>query len=254
MMPQERASLGEEGFSLLMTLLILSTLMIVSSTIASVVFRVGSFSKSIGTSEIAFLAAETAIERALYQFENGGASIAGLATTGNLVGISGAGWTTSAWASTTPPLSNSAITATSATSPVSSTNPLQITLQPGQAFELDLSLVGIAYPITLNYTWPGGASQQAKIIWNSTNGQASTTEEISSNVLVPPSGQGQLNPSQNWQVKIINENSPGGENITFPLTPAVGEDLPMRAVISATGLSQDQAREIQVHRPMWLVY
>jgi hypothetical protein len=247
-MTQENSSLGESGVSLMMTLLMLGTLLIISTTVASVVFRVGSFSKNI----VAFLAAEAAVERALYKFEAGGASLAGLAETGSLASISGAGWTTSAWASTTPPLNNSAVSASSPTNPVSNSNPLQISLQPGQAFEMDMSLVGVNYPSNLNYSWPGGATQQGKIVWYSTNGQASTTEEAGSNVLVPPSGQ--INPTEKWQTKIINENSGGGSAITFTMTPAAGQDLPMRAVISATGVYLDQAREVQVLRPLWLVY
>ena len=247
----------QAGIALLFTVLILGTLLIVASTMAGVVLRIGSFSRTIGKSEVALLAAESAVEQGLYVFERGGKTLSSLTGSGVLTDIPEAAWTLSAWASSTIPLGAAGLSAGSSNEdPISATNPLVVTLSPGQAFELNLDLVGVAYPNQLDINWANDAVNRGKIFWYSSTlgNQASTTKSLEARV--PPTASGlTLNAADSWRSKVVNQNSTGGSNITFTITPGgSNQPLPLKAVISAHGFYQDQEREIQVERPLWVIY
>lgn len=67
-MPQSSQS-NQAGIALILAVLILANLFIITVIVADVILRVGRSSQQIGESEIAYFAAESAIEEATYQIE-----------------------------------------------------------------------------------------------------------------------------------------------------------------------------------------
>ena len=234
----------QKGTSLILTIFLLSTLLIVSTVVAGIVFRVGTFPRSIGASEIAFLAAEASIEAALYKIERGDITIGSVSGSGSLVDITDASYSVIAFADSVPPSDNTKFQATTPGDPITSTNPLVATLDNGEFVQLDFIIRGVVYPETVQITSTGGSVTISH--YNETDGQVNGA---TTPLTIGTVGSNPIDPSNSFHVKVEN-NSGSQAVVTF--TPAANAPLPLQMVISSTGIYRGQERNLQVERPMWI--
>lgn len=247
-MPQNKYN-SRPGFSILLAILIMSSLTIMTIAMSDIVLRVGRTSKKIGQSEIAYYAAETAVEKALYYIEKseprtiiipGGGS-------GNLVNITDASWTRIVSEDTDLTIecgegegqlhSDEEGVCVDSAGDITASNPLQVQLNPGSSFQLDLDFQGLSLPNNLPISWSGTGKL---IALGNVNGQnIYSSSETLHNL-----------DTERYIIRLVNE---GSVLLTFQLTPA-GGNLPIGILVIGTGIYQDQERVLEVERSNWQIY
>jgi hypothetical protein len=247
----------------------LANLFIIAFLVADIVIRVGHTSSEIGRSEIAYLAAETAIENAIYQIE-ADRDIGGLVNTAsqNMVYTSSS-WTRYAFAinnvslscvdtagrlsyfdslSDPTALTRSCLYTGDAvnglnTNDISSSNPLRLRLKQGKSFQLELDISGIAYPDNIIVSWLP-ANSAGKIIVVEDNEQFIVDTAVAPNF--------QMFPANNQRLRIVNQSV---GDVIYTITPSFGSSLPLGILIHARGnYGDEQERTIEVERRNWRIY
>ena len=207
---------NQSGFSLLLSVLIMSSLTIMTLAVSDVVFRVGLSSRKIGQSEVAYYSAETAIEKALYQIERD-KSIFGLdGQNGSLADIDNALWSSNVSEILAP------------------IDPYTVNLNEGESFQLDFDFNGLTIPSSLDIN----CSQSARVVILSNDGQ--TTQNCP---LAALDVSGVI-------LRVINEYA-GTNSISFS---ADGGSLPLGIQVTGIGTYQNQKRVIEVERKNWQIY
>ncbi len=234
------------GIALLLTVILLGGLVLIAFAASSLVTAFGQTPKVLGNSEKAYYAAEAALERSLYEIEKQGAGLVDITGSGNLGGTA-VTWSRKAFVTAKIPLGRNDVRPNTPNNPVvSGTNPLLVTLQPGESFQLDLNIVGAVDPSYPQHVNISGSSSFSYIILE--NGvQVGPTTDTNQNV--PATGN--LDPSTGLRFKITN---PSGFASTYTITPNGSNELPVALVVSATGVSGTEERTIEVERKAWLVY
>ncbi len=242
---------NQQGVSILLSILILSSLTVLTLAMAEVVLRVGKSASQIGDSEVAYYATETALEKALYQIERE-RTIAGLdGLTGNLENLSGA-----TWSLTVEPLdeilvdcdslNDSGICVGEIDETISSRNPLKAKVAAGKSFQLEMDFAGLASDNlnTLHISWTGG------------NGKLVAIGEIDQ--IIDDHSPVSLNQvsTNHYIIKLINQSS---SLKTFEIKPTStpnpeDEYLPVGIKITATGNYKNQKRVMEVERLNWQIY
>ena len=228
----------------------LGGLVLVTGAATDLVISVSRSSRSIGDSEIAYFAAETAVERALLAFEKQGASLGALNTASTpLPGNSAANYTTSATMETKAPPDDTRLQAENdASAPLSTSNRLMVLLPQGKTFYFDLATNGAMYPTNMEIDFANGMPATA-IVYAS--GAQSTTAYAgtggNSKVTVPTLGY-----TSGTRVKVQNTSSSASAN---PITiKPTGGDLPIGVLITGVGRYRGVERRIEVFRPNYVIY
>ncbi len=241
-----------EGIAVVLSVVVLSALIGLILYVSNITFRITATNRAIGTSEVAFFAAESAAELTIYEIEKKDYSRPDLPQlTGQaLDSISGATWAREVNIATTTPsvcsVTNPRPACSDSEGTIVTGNPLEVTLNNGQSFQLDLNIRGATYPDSIRVTWPGGSGTDVIIANNS--GQ---TTETNSPIQIPSSGT--LDPSDGYRIR-INNNS--GGTIVYNIQPqgSGNVDLPLGLNIDTSGTYRETVRSIKLTRPAWLIY
>jgi len=222
---------NESGMSLLLVILILSSLLITVTTISNVTLRVGRSATQIMNSEIAYFAAESAIEKTLYNVEKtrsidtGGNSCSGYNFEG--AGVCGM-------------LDNEdvkwGVKITQNTA-----NIQNISLKSGESYQLELDFDALDLPNKLSLSCPGNA----KVIYLKKEGEQIKNLDCTSDIVVGTGG----------VLRIINE---AGADNEIKIIPKKGDGstgvFTIGIDIMATGRYRNQERRIEVGRINWRIY
>lgn len=213
------------GISVLLAVLILSSLTIIVLAVSDVVLRVGRSARQIGHSEIAYYAAESGIENALYQIEKNQTVIGLDNGTGSLTDISEASWSLEL-----EPI-------------LAETNPYSINLPANKSFQLELNFQDedddLIYPSTIHVNWTGSAKA---VLLKDDGTQTTETDDFIMNDL-----------KNNLYVLRITNTSGSQIVLTLDIT-ATGEYLPIGIKLISTGNYKEEQRKIQVQRTNWQIY
>lgn len=245
---------GRKGITLLLTMSMLGGLVLVAGAAANLIITVTRSSRSIGDSEIAYFAAETAVEKALLKFEKQSAALGALNTSdATLLSNPAAHYTTSAAVETHAPKDDTRLSVPQADNPISDTNQLTITLIPGQRLYMDLSLdltsTSFSYPnnIQINFpanrvtnaiTYSGGAQEKIDYAGSGTNFSQVTV--------------GSLGVTNKPRLKIESATA-NTANAAYTITPS-GGNLPIGVIITGVGRYHGVERRIEVFRPNYIIY
>ena len=265
---------NNQGMALVLSVLILTNLFIISFIVADIVIRISKTGHEIGQSEIAYLAAETAIEKSIYHIE-ANRNITGIGTIqspdeGALDYNTNGTWSRYALASTDMRVtcvdSNGFITYpeedpddgensclyTDNPGDITSDNPLIVHLQDGKSFQLELDIDGLNYPSYLTVSWQN--KREGSVIVLDLNEEEESkqtiydTNEVKT-CTIPQSGV--LSASQRF--RIINQS---GSDMEYSIEPSLSDySLPVGVLIHSQGNYQNKhERIIEVERRNWLIY
>ncbi len=237
---------AHQGISLLLALSVLGGLIFVTSAATDMILTVSRSSRSIGDSEIAYYAAETAVERALWEYEKDSASLSALTATATpLPGNPTATYTSNATTENYAPKGNAILSVSSANDPITTSNPLLVTLPPGKVFYLDMATNGASYPSNVQVTMPTG--KPAEVIVTSSNVQTQTNYAGTGSHTVTVDYPSYTN---NTKLKIENTDTTAS---TYEIKPTGGE-LPIGVLITGIGRYHGVERRLEVVKPNWVIY
>ncbi len=275
----------QSGIALVLSVLILANLMMIALVVSDVILRIGKSSQGISQSEIAYFAAETAIEKAIYQIEkNKDASI--LPATGNLLNVN-ANWQLAIQSINTiaptcfnnqneisfpadpksgPALNLSCVYAEDSVSGlvnqnlIEKSNPFKVRLKPGKSFELGLNIAvpdnsgpsgSDFYPKAITIEWPAAADGHV-IILTADNQMVDDTQMMTSTGKIPSSGQ--MDNSPDYRFRISNNSA---SDVIYTIAPNnASELLPVGISVTAKGYYDVDKKEriIIVERRSWEIY
>jgi len=269
-----------KGIALVLSVLILANLMMITLIVADVILRIGKTSRAIGESESAYYAAESAVERAVYDLEkNHDGSELGTEVYPAMGTLSNPKVTWRRYLKpilTTPVVcigddniyhvytSVSDVTAsgkgaekscvyTNDPGSITKSNPLRIKLRPNKSFELNFSIaapVGLDfYPSSIDLNWD--KSTPGKLVILDSSGQ--TVIDTS-----PSPSQyhtGTLTNSPNWRARFINY---GPDDATYTVGPhdnPPATSLPSTIEIVGKGYYNGQKERIIIlDKRLWKIY
>ncbi|HPA25163.1 MAG TPA: hypothetical protein PLK76_00085 [bacterium] len=233
---------NQQGFSLLLTVLILASLMILTLTISDVVLRVGKSAESIGNSEVAYFAAETAVERALFQIEKNYSMADLTVSTPQNMSTTNATWTrtvvqNNAFDVSCADLGNNEGLCINNPGIISASNPLIVKLNSGSSFQIDLRYSAMETPNNLKIEWSGGT---AKVIGVNNDGvqTVSTTPGMDHEV------------EKNY--RIVNTTA-GSGLMVFELKPSA-TNLATSITVTGIGNYKNSQRVLEVEKKVWQIY
>jgi len=237
----------QNGFSVLLAILIMTSLIITTFALSDVVLRVGRSSRQIGQSEIAYYAAETAVEKALYQIEQN-KTVAGLDGETGVLTETGAEWEREVKPITSLTVkcgegglhSDEQGICVGTVGNIDNGNSLRVQLNSGSSFQLDLNFQAMAYPDNLQVNWtdPEG---KCKLVVLGNDGHYS---HFSSQMLYDLG-------SNLYTLRLVNDSS---SMVTFELVPATGASLPIGIKVTGIGKYKGQKRILEVERHNWQIY
>lgn len=237
--------MNNSALSLILTLLIISSILTGTVLVGDIIIRHSRTVKGTEISEIAYFAAETAVEKAAYQVLKNYADIFTCAISGTFSG-------TASYS-----LSSISITA--------SANPWPVTLSAGQSFQLDLDIntsdTTPRYPTGLVIT--KGSQPSDLIVYEcstsvgsavcTSGGAPRTPGTCTQNFSVEFGNPITISAPTNYYKIRINNN--GTANETYTLTPSGGSNtLPTGIDISATGTYSDYERKLKTNFPKWQIF
>lgn len=276
----QKIKFNNSGFSLVLSVLILANLLMITFIVTDVILRTGKSSQQIGQSEIAYLAAESSIERAIYQIEqNKNASNLGTSvspTTGELNSTAGN------WQSYMTPIYNTRITCvddqqriTFPTDPDAETdksciyaedlsqntltrlNPLLVRLRPGKSFEIDFNISTAPgsnyYSGAVVIDWSPVNHTGQVVVLSPTGQSAFPTTPANRNLRVPPSPD-IFGDSPDYRIRIMN-NSSG--DVIYTIGPRTGNEILIVAIsVTSQGYYDVDKNErvIVAERRLWEIY
>lgn len=264
-----------KGMALVLAVLILANLFVIAFLVADIVIRIGRASSEIGRSEIAYLAAETAVEKAVYQIE-AERNISGLGSINSSVNEDML-YADAAWSRYVSSVNNTLLSCVDSngrlgyfdnpgdpealsrsciyaedisgfnTGAITSTNPLKVRLRPNWSFQLELDINGLSYPSYLAISW-NVSNPAGRVIFVEDDEQALINTAASNNWRVPPAGI--LNSQQ--RLRIVNQSA---SDVIYTITPSSSNPLPLGILIHASGTyGQEQERILEVERRNWRIY
>lgn len=236
---------NQQGFSVLLAIMIMSSLTIMTIAAADVVLRVSKSSRNIGQSEVAHFAAESAVEKALYYIEKADPRTLIIPDGGSgvLEEVSGVTWSRQITEnnSVSPQcisFSGFQLGCITSSGEITSSSPLILTLENGSSFQLEFNFTGLTLSTSINIT----CSKSATVILQNLDGQTSQSCPDPVNDLDIADG----------IIKIRNEFTGPSPN-TITLTPNDG-NLPVGIIVIGTGVYQDQVRILEIERTNWQIY
>ena len=217
---------NQQGVTVFIALLILSSMVVLAMAISDLVVRTSQSSKKIGLSEIAYHAAETCIEKALYQIEKN-SDVSGLnGSSGELDNIDGAIWKLSL-------------------EPVYLDDPYEIELQANETYQLELNFQDdnndLGYPNALTINWTGGPTTAKGVVLSNDGTQTSYSTPFNLN-----------NISTN--LYILRVSNIKGSAININLLAGVNGNIPVGITLTCTGEYKGQRRILDVRRNNEQIY
>jgi len=235
----EKIKKDKQGVSVLLAIMILSSLMILTIAMSDIVLRVGRSTNQIGQSEKAYFAAETAVEKAIYEIEKNN-TIANLdVSTPQTLTTSKASWTRTVSQNNTliilcSQIINQQGVCVNNSGGITTTNPLHAHLSEDKSLQIDFNFSGLSLPNNITITWSGNG----EVIASNTTGQTSynTSPVVLSNL--------------NSYARIINKDN---HLIDFELKPG-NSNFPISILITGTGILGTEKRILQVEKKLWQIY
>jgi len=269
---------NNQGIALVLSVLILVNLLAITLIVTDVILRVGKTSQRVGDSEIAYFAAETGIESAIYQIESN-QNAATLGTTdslslGTLTDVNGS------WQRYVEPVYSIRATCIDDNQHVSfptdpdleidkscvyaqdksqneinKSNPLTVRLRPGKSFELDFNISTPTdldfYPTAVNINWASAHTGQI-IILDESGQSAVDTSSVTGTGRIPSSGQ--FGDAPTYRLRIMNKSA---ANMTYVIEPQASNDpLPVGISVTSAGYYQTDQKEriVVAERRNWEIY
>ncbi|MDA2936281.1 hypothetical protein MYX06_03630 [Patescibacteria group bacterium AH-259-L05] len=244
--------MNNQALSLILTLLIIGSILTGTVLVGDTIIRHSRTVKGTEVSEIAYFAAETALEKASYHVVKNYADISTCALSGTL--SNGGSYSITAGQAAihdTDPNDGNTIT---------NADPWDVTLSADQSFQLDLDIDGATYPTSLLIERVGGSEPSDLIIYSCT-----TTGSFDCTTGGTPrecsNGSQEFNVSFSYNLTIsasttyykIRINNNGSANETYRLTPG-NNTLPIGIDISATGTYSDYERKLKTNFPKWQIF
>lgn len=284
---------NKKGIALVLSVLILSNLLMITLVVSDVILRISRASREIRDSEIAYLAAESAVEKAVYSIEKGhdatGLGIASAPTTGSL------GSTSGSWRRYIAPIFTLDLTCFNSIShesifpvasslsglssvlgssfpstsclfarnfdggPLTSTDWLTVMLAPGDSFELEYTLNVPSnidyYPNHMDIDWTSypGGSSRPAGLIISLTGAGQTSDDTGTMGTLAVSATGNFGTNPNHKIRIINNHT---EHVLYNFKPRGSAKLPVGISVTAKGYyGTDQKERIIVsERRHWEIY
>jgi len=236
---------NQQGISILLVVLILSSLMVLTVALSAIVLRVGKSTRQIGQSEVAFYAAETAIEKGLYEIEKVH-SVENLEVPASqAMPTSGGQWTRSYSVNTLLDVDCDQLIGegicVDTVGVITASNPLVVRLNPGNSFQIDMNFIGMNLPNNVQIKEVEKNGMGRVIALSSDGVQTSSTDS--------PVNLHDLE-DKLYLLRLINEDT---VSITFTVKPAQG-DLPLGIILTGTGVYQQEKRIIEIERKTWQIY
>jgi hypothetical protein len=242
---------NQKGVTILISILILSSVIILALGVADIVARSSRSSRNIGTSEVAYFAAEMGVEKALYSIERRRSVLSqDLPAAGSLTDISGASWNREI-----TPNYTSGIDCNSSdwedeviTSGLCVENNGQLNVRLSTAnptFQLEMDFAGFGLPEVLHFNGLTNNNASSTIWQQETNGDITQTTETPNNI--------NLN---NKPTSIRIDKKAGSSPLDFSINPtgSSGVNIPLSFIIRVTGKYLDQERRVQLERKNWQIY
>jgi hypothetical protein len=250
--PQANKKNREAGIALVLSVIVLAALIGLVIVVADLTTRATSDSNAIKATEIALAAAETAVELTIYDIEKNDKNLTDFdppITQSLADGPPGAFWYREVKVSTSTPAlcSSGQPVCTDNDDIISASNPLSVTLQPGQSFQLDLDIGGAEYPNRVTVSW--GGTNTRVIVLTPSGHETYTGQPVQ--IPDPPAN---LDPVDNYRFRIINESS---SVRTYTIRPNAGtgaDELPLGFKIIGIGTYQNVERRLEILRPAWVIY
>ncbi len=237
-----QCSNDNQGISLILTLLIISTVLTSTLIVSEITFRQGQIVYGAEVSEKGYFAAKTALEKAAYQLTKNYADI-GDDLSGSL--SNGAEYTATITSDTACPNPGTECT----DNPISNTNPWTIELEAGEAFELALNINGANYPSSIEITQTGTEPTDLVLFQCTTSGtprDCSTTKTQTFYITFPQT----INTSDYLNSYFwIRINNNGTVADSYTLTPS--SSLPLGIIIKASGSCDEYERQLIQNIPKW---
>ncbi len=241
---KNKCSSKNQGISLVLTLLIISSILTGTLLVAETTIRHSRVVKGIEVSEKAYFATKTAVEKVSYQVNQNYADISSYTLSGSFDDGSEYEGTVSADTDCPNPPTECASGA------ISPTNAWIISLEPGESLELDLNINGATYPTSLQISQTSSEPTDLIIYQCDTGGSPRVCVSSIVQTLIS-SFPYSLNTSgyagKYYQIRIINN---GVASETYTLTPT-GANLPIGIKIQGTGSYVEYERQLESNIPKW---
>ncbi|MCH7759663.1 hypothetical protein IID20_04890 [Patescibacteria group bacterium] len=236
---------NNQAISLIITLLIISSILTGTILVGDILIRHSQVVKGTEISEIAYFAAEAAIEKSAYEILKNYENISDYNLTGSFNSGDYSVESGDVTADTTCPNPDS-VECNSGS--ITGSNPWNISLASGQSFQLDLDINGAAYPSSLSIS-RNATSTSDLIIYDCTT--AGTPRDCSSTAVQTFKVEFPYNLviSATTHYYKIRINNLGPLTETYTLTPT--NNLPIGINVSAKGTYSEYERRIKSNYPKW---
>lgn len=244
---------NNQGISVILSVIILATLVGLIITIATVAQTITRSNRSIENSEVAFYAAESAAELTVYEIvrNNRGLDLPHLMDQ-PLDVVADAFWDSEVKLSTSTPglcgAPNPKPICSDDPGTITTSNALEVTLQPGQSFQMDLTLEGADYPDRVQITWSGGSATR---VYTIDDGVQSV---LTNSPVSFPKSPDYVIPANSPRFRIVNEEPI--DAVVYQIKPQGGSVpyLPLGLTISTIGKHNGTERRLDISHPSWLIY
>ncbi|MFA6145734.1 MAG: hypothetical protein WC697_00170 [Patescibacteria group bacterium] len=244
---------NKKGLSIILILLIISSILTGTVIVGETLIRHTQIVKGAEVSEKAFFAAETAVEKAIYQVLKNYVNIStysiidGELSNGAQYNIALSGVA----ADTADPTGGLPIICADTDCDGEGENPWSFDLDIGESFQLNLDLNGADYPDTLRIERTGDGSSGDLIVYQCIAPAAGTGICTSTSQLFNPNFTAQnidvsTVPTDFYRIRINNFGAVG----TYTLKP-ISTALPIGVSITAKGSYQGYERQINDNYPKW---
>ena len=241
---------SNQSISLVITILIISSILVSTITVGDVIIRHSQTVKSSELSEDAYFAAESALEKANYEILKNYDNVSPYTLSGNLTNTA------------TYEITNVNVVLDVRTL----LNPLEITLEAGESFELAMDFNGSAiYPLNINIIQTGSISTDLIIYECTTDGtpricDSGYTQTFVSSLPSPPSSpyvlpynDASVFVEENKYYKIRINNLDASSSETYTLTPSA-DSFPVGVDITAKGVYGGYERQAKSSFPKWQIF
>ncbi len=230
----------QRGVTILIAIVILASIIILVTAVSELVVRSSQTAQDIGFSEVAYYAADTAVEKALYVVEQEH-SVNNLdATNIALADMPGA-----TWSRTVSPLTQTSVACVSVASGLCvNGEQLTVKLAVDKSFQLDLNFIGLDYSTAINFRQSFGVPATLVVLGK---------DDTQNTFELGPGVEKIIELSNTAFVRIINQDTTG--SVEIQLSPSGGSsNIPIGILVQTTGIYRDQQRQIRMQRLNWQVY
>lgn len=270
---------NQSGIALVLSVLILANLLMITLVVTDVIFRIGKSSREISESEVAYFAAETATERAVYEIENNqNASSLGTVDSPSQGSLD---YTSGNWQRYIEPVYQILVTCIDNNQQLShpadpntetdksclyakdlsqnnltKANPLKLRLKPGKSFEFNLNISVPSdinfYPSAVTIDWDSVFPGRV-IILSADGQQIIDTNTTTGTGKIPSSGQ--LGSSPDYRIRITNN---GTSDVIFTIAPnAASDNLAVGITVTSKGyydVIDSKERIVAMEKKNWEIY